>query len=784
VKRPVPDSAGLAAAEAADRYIAQGDRAEAEGRLRDACACYRRAVEAAPAYGKAWLNFGVALEATGDWDGALGAYEQALRIDPENPHANYNLGKLAYMRGTLARAAELLRRALRYKAHFPEAQVVLASVYEAQGALDAAAAALEKALELRPDWPGALLNYGTLLQKLDRSSDAERALLRAAELDPAGTDAWLLMGNAFAEQERLDDAMRCYRRASEIDDQLPEVHHNLGNALARSGRWDEALACYHRAVALDRDFADACIGIGNALKQKSRTHEAIEWYRRALALKPDSAEAHCNLGAALRDEDRFPDYLQHFERALALSPDSADVRWLHALCQIPAVYEREDDPASLRQAFARKLEELDAWFDSSRLAAGVRAVGNQQPFYLAYQEENNRALIRRHGELCIRIMNDWFHKQGFPALRSPDADETIRVGIVSRHFHDHPVWRAIVRGWVQQLDKDRFSVYGFYIGAQSDAETRIAASCTTRFEQGDRGLRQWVSSILGYRPHVLLYPEVGMDALTLKLASLRLAPVQAAAWGHPDTTGLATVDYYLSAEDLEPPEAQQHYTERLLLLPRLGCCFAREQVKAVVPDLERFGVSRDAPLLLCPGTPFKYAPQNDRVLVEIARRLGRCTLVFFSYNVANMSARLRGRLDAGFSDAGLRMQDHVVFVPWQSRPEFYGWLQRADVFLDTIGFSGFNTAMQAIDCGTPIVAREGRFLRGRLASGILKRMGLGELVARSEEDYIALAVRLASDAEFRAQVRSRIEAVRPVVFEDSRPIRALEDFLAEASARQ
>ena len=115
---------------------------------------------------------------------------------------------------------------------------------------------------------------------------------------------------------------------------------------------------------------------------------------------------------------------------------------------------------------------------------------------------------------------------------------------------------------------------------------------------------------------------------------------------------------------------------------------------------------------------------------------------------------------------------------------FYGLLRHADAFLDTIGFSGFNTALQAVECGLPVVTREGRFLRGRLASGILKRMGLTELVAQSDEDYVALAVRLARDTDYREQVRNRVAESRHMLFEDIEPIRALEDFLLQVTGQR
>ena len=101
-----------------------------------------------------------------------------------------------------------------------------------------------------------------------------------------------------------------------------------------------------------------------------------------------------------------------------------------------------------------------------------------------------------------------------------------------------------------------------------------------------------------------------MAPMTTKLACLRLAPTQVAAWGHPETTGLPTIDYYLSADDFEPPDAQANYREKIVALPHLGCTYGRQNVSGVVPDLEMLDVAQDAPLLLCPGTPFKYAPRE------------------------------------------------------------------------------------------------------------------------------------------------------------------------------
>jgi predicted O-linked N-acetylglucosamine transferase (SPINDLY family) len=172
-------------------------------------------------------------------------------------------------------------------------------------------------------------------------------------------------------------------------------------------------------------------------------------------------------------------------------------------------------------------------------------------------------------------------------------------------------------------------------------------------------------------------------------------------------------------------------------------------------------------------------PAHDWVYAEIARRLGSGRFVFFLQQ-PQWAGILEERLRAAFSAVGLDASAHLVFLNWLPRPRFYGLMRRADVFLDTIGFSGFNTAMQAVECGLPIATRRGRFMRGRLAAAILDRMGMGELVSRTDEEYVQLAVHLARDLPYRQRVRQELLQRQQLLFDDLEPIRALERFLIDA----
>jgi protein O-GlcNAc transferase len=765
----------------ADRLIDAGNQAEREGRYGQACERYRAAVNAAPLYCRAHLNLGIGLEASGDVEGALQAYERARALDPADPYVNYNFGKLLASHGARERAAGLLRAALQAKPAFTDAHVVLGDLYETLGDLPAATAELEAALATQPQHVGALLNYAGILKKQGRIAQAAGCYEKITALQPEFAEAHWNLGNCVADEGRLEDAIGHFRRALALNPDLVEAKHSLCMITYEQGRQDEAVACLRGLIARHPRFANALLSLGKILGSQRQLDEAENSLRRAIALDPELAEAHLHLGHLHRARDQTSAALRCYQKTLSMDAENVEARWSMVMAQLPAVCETDAAFLEARRAFSRHLDELDRWAGEARLAASVTAVASPPPFYLAYHEENNRELLQRYGSLCSRIMASWHSRQ--PSIDPTRAQRSgmIRVGVVSAHFQNHSVWNALAKGWFQQMDRTRFALEAFYLGTEFDQETHLTQSLAAHFEHGNPNLRSWVRAIAQRQPDVLIYPEIGMDSMTTKLASLRLAPVQIASWGHPETSGLPTIDYYVSADGLETPHAVDHYTERLVLLPNLGCCYSSRRIIPAPAELAGLDSDPSIPMLVCPGTPFKYAPRHDPVFAEIAARLGRCRFIFFTYRVPELSNKLRDRLREVFREREMDADEFISFVPWQTPAQFRGLLQRAHVFLDSIGFSGFNTAMEAVECGLPIVTREGRFLRGRFASGILKRIGLQELVAHDEDAYVDLAVRICRDSAYREQLRKRIEAQRSMLFDDPAPVRALEDLLARVA---
>jgi len=650
------------------------------------------------------------------------------------------------------------------------------------GRLELAAAAYAEVLRGAPDYAEASRLLGLVALQSGNPEGAIELFKRALSLEPSSAWTHNNLGIAYQIQGNLQAALDSFRKAVVLDPEIGDSHNRLGVILHLAGRYGDALASYQRALALNANDAEVHLNIGNAHFSERRFDEAESSYRRAQRANPRLAQVYSNLGNVLQTQGDAQAAVASFAEALACKPDFVEARWAQAMSTLPLVYGNGESPDAARAEFARSLGDLEHWFDANPDVDGQNAVGRMQPFILAYQEKDNRALLSQYGDLCARLMQDWWRRCGPAAPGAPPpGNGKIRVGIVSAHVGDHSVWNAIGKGWCQHLDRDRFSLHVFHLGMERDAETEYVRANAAHFEQAGQGLRGWVEAILRQRVDVLIYPEVGMDPMTLKLACLRLARVQAASWGHPETTGLPTIDYYISAQDMEPANADTNYRERLVMLPHLGCCYRPLVLPDVEVDFSALGIASDVPSLLCPGTAFKYPPYYDATLVAIARGIGRCQFVFCMDRDTRLAAKLQRRLERSFSEAGLNPHAHLVFIPWQPRPVFRRLLERADVYLDTIGFSGFNTVMQAIECALPVVTLEGKFLRGRFGSGILRRIGLDECVAMSVDDYIGKAVRLGSNAGARQELREKIIESRRVLFNDLAPVRALETFLDEVA---
>jgi protein O-GlcNAc transferase len=663
-------------------------------------------------------------------------YDEILGRDPHHADALHLLGVLAHQTGHQDTAVTFIGRAIAQNARVPAFHNNLGNALKAQGRLDKADASYQRALSLNPDYFEAHYNRGLVRQAQGRLEEAIACYREVLAYKPNHAEALNNLGNALQAQGKLDEALAAYGQALRHKPAFADAHNNLGNVLRAQGHAQAAIASYGEALAHQPTHAEALHNLGILHLQEGRLEEAADALQRALAQRPDYAAAHCNLGIVLTEQGNAA-AAACFRRALDLDPDFAEAALGLATATVPVLAATAAQSMATVENFSRALDELTGW-DQAHPGRLGKAVGSHQPFYLAYRPTHLGAVLTRYGDLVSTAAAAHWRPRSI-GRQAPGA--RARLAIVSGQVRQHPVWDVILRGIVAHLDRERFEIILYHTDALKDEETEWARNRVDRFVQGPKPVNRWLDEINEDRPDILLYPELGMDPAAGALAALRLARLQVACWGHPITTGLPTIDIYLSGELLEGPEAQHHYRETLVRLPGTGVCTdssalrcERWDAPARSTDMVRFAICQQ---------PMKFDPADDYLLARIAEKADRCEFWLTSpLKLQWATARLQTRLAAVFRDAGL--DPNILRVaPWMPREQFLGFLDEMDVFLDCPAFSGYTTAWQAVHRGIPLVTLEGEFLRQRLAAGLLRQTGITEGIVDSREAYVETAVRFA-----------------------------------------
>ena len=705
-------------------------------------------------------------------------YGQILQSDPHHADALHLLGVLALQSGRHDTATTLIGKAIAENALVPAFHNNLANALKAQGRLDDADESYRRALALNPDYLEAHYNRALLLQAQGRLDQAVESYSKVLAHKPDHAEAHNNLGNALQAQGKLDQALAAYSQALRHRPDFADAHSNAGNVLRALGNADAAIASYAHALTHQANHPEALHNLSIVLLEQGKLDEAAAASRHALTLRPGYAAAHCGLGNALTELGNAEAAAAGFRRALELDPDLAEAALGLATAAIPVFAETAAESQAAAVTFGRALDELTEWDRAHRGCLG-KAVGSHQPFYLAYRPADVGTLLARYGELLSAAAASYWCPRPI-GRRDPDARS--RLVIISGQVRHHPVWDVILRGIVAHMDRQRFEVFLYHTGALTDEETDWARSRVDRFVQGPKPIRAWLDEIGNDRPDILLYPEVGMDPVSCTLAALRLAPVQAASWGHPITTGLPTIDIYLSGDLIEGPQAEDHYREKLVRLPGTGVCTVLSGLRAQPweapmrpADVVRFAVCQQ---------PIKFDPADDDLLVRIAKEVGACEFWLASPLKHQWAAsRLKNRLSIAFRNAGLDPDAHLRVVPWLPREQFLGFLDQMDVFLDCPAFSGYTTAWQALHRGLPMVTLEGEFLRQRLAAGLLRQIGITDGIVDSSEEYVKTAARFAQrcrEPGARASRRASISAAAAKTDGNLDAVRSIEQALIAA----
>ena len=731
------------------------------------------------------------LLAAGDVGGARREAQAVLRANADRRDrcsAHLLLADCSRRAGDGASALTHARSAVSGAPDDPVAHYALAELLEAAGDKAGAAASLREAVRLNPRFAAAWSYFGILVGEAGDTAGAEQAFATTVQLDPQRATAWNNLGNAQRTLGRLEDAATSFARALALRPDYPLAAANLATAQRDLGEYEAAEATARAALARRQPgqvpYRPLVVVLAGLLRERGAFEESAQLYLQAIQAAPDQsagewislARVVSELGDPVRARDAYA-------RSRAVDPrDLRSALGMHLT--LPIVYDSAEAVSAARTAYAeglatlrRELDTLVAPLSEVEVLDGFRWTN----FFLAYQGRDDRALQASYAEL-MALAIDKRAPQWHAPLPTRPKRQRLRVGFASAFFHEGTCGRYFSR-WITDLDRERFEVYAYHLFAGFDAVANMIQERADGFRiyGGSRARPSIVANdIRADELDVLIYPELGMDVTSFALAALRLAPRQYAAWGHPVTTGHATIDGYFSCEAMEPEDGAAQYTEKLVLLPGLGTHYAKP---AVPLDAERarFNLPTDRQLLLCPQSTFKIHPDNDELFAHVLEANRGAKLVLFAGRHPVITDQYMRRLTRAFERHGLPIRERAIVLPPLPHQDFLRVNKVCDAMLDTLHWSGGNTSLDALACGLPIVTLPGAHMRGRQSLGMLSLLGVPELVARDHDDYVAIASRLVTDSAWRDNLSARIVAAHDKLFDVPDAIVRLQQVLLEGT---
>jgi len=607
--------------------------------------------------------------------------------------------------GRLAEGEALCRDVLQRAPDFVDALHLLGVIACQDGRFEPAVECLGRAISLDPQNASHYSNYGTALQALGRLDEAIAAHQTATRLVPGAADVHYNLANALRDAGRLEAAVGAYRAALSLQGGDAEARSNLGSVLNMLGQHGKAAEECCEAMRHDAGFLPAYNNLAIALQGQGLPESATEVCRRVLAMSPDFAEAHHTLGSALKDGGQMDEAIAAFRRAVALRPDDAR---MHSTL----IYALHFQPDYHAGAIAT---EAACW-------------------------NERHAVPQRH-----RIR---------PHDNDRNPDRRLKIGYVSPDFRDHVVGRSLEPVF-RERDRDGFEVFCYSGVVQPDGMTERLRSHVDHWRAvaglSDVGLAEQIR-------------EDGIDILvdlTLHMAGNRLralackpAPVQLSFAGYPGSAGVEDIPYHLSDRYLEPPEMGGQYAfDEAIRLESFWCYDPIEGGPAVntLPGLEAGAVTFG-----CLNNFCKVNPGVLELWGQVLNRVPRSRLLLLSPAGGHRQAVL-DRLNRQGVDV-----KRVEFVEWQPRAQYLACHHRMDIALDTFPYNGHTTSLDAMWMGVPVVTLAGQVPVARGTLSILTNLGLGELVAESEADFVRVAEGLANDlprlTELRRTLRARMEA--------------------------
>ncbi len=675
-------------------------------------------------------NKGRELAKTGDLQAALKHYKQAVLHDKSHARAWNNMANIAKRLGDFKESINYYERSL--KAH-----------------------------KTSNTW----VNLGNTFLELGNTTQSTFCYQQALKLEPTHIHASVYLGASLIEQGLLDQAFKHISDALKQHVNHPGLLITLGNLYIVGGRAADAVDVLTRGLSvIQNPTMDFILTLSSAYSNNSEPDKALALLKKFQPKYTDSETLNLALGRQYKSMGYAAKAQSCFSIVSKMRPKDllAGLRYLSFFPSvIPSIQ-------AIKLYRTRLSKALDVALNQQwRLNIDELAVSGCEPsFNLSFQGKNDLVLKRKYGELFSKNLP----KFGQPKF----GKERPHIGAFVTSGHEGIFLKSVL----PMLNRFSYRELKATVVCPKSSLNALQKQANTEaieFLPMVNGLTNNITNIRRAGFDLMYYHEVGSDSLNYFLPFMRMAPIQCTTWGIQVTSGIPTMDYYLSSTWMEPEQAQQHYSEKLVLLDTLLKYQSRPKNMQKVNTREELGLSEHMRLYVCLQHLGKLHPHFDSALAGILRDDPNGSIVLVEWPTPEDARQLWNRFHKKHPD----LSNRIVILPHLQQQDYYALIQCSDILLDPFYSSGVNCTYDALAFNKVVITWPGEFQRGRFTLGCYQRLGILDAVASSPDDYIKKAISLGTDPVAREALEQRLAERSEILFTDTHIAPELENTLLQ-----
>jgi protein O-GlcNAc transferase len=640
---------------------------------------------------------------TGNLQQAENICKNLLKNHPDNAEALYLLGIIYFQRGDYDSAINYIQRTLKFNNN-ADAYHILGLSFQQKRQLDKAIRYYRKAVQLNPYCSEAFFNLGLIFHDRGQVDDAIANYERYLQLNPGDAEIFLNIGHALQLKGDVDKAIVYYQKALHIKPNYIEAYNNLGTIFQTLEQFDEAISCYQKTIQFKEDYAEGYYNLGNVLKKQGKLLKALDYYRLALQRDSNSAKTYNNLGILMKDLGKLNEAEDCFKRALEITSNCPSY-YSNYLCLL-----------------------------------------NYMPQY------GSKAIFSEHLKFATH-----YAEQSVPVdsklMNKHIANRKLKIGYISPDFKNHPV-ANFIEPVLAEHDRNLFEIFGYSsFSIQDEVTERLRHYMDHWMCIADMSDEKAAELIRKDRIDILVDLAGHTAHNRILLFARKPAPIQVTWIGYPATTGLSTIDYKIVDNYTDPPgTTEQFYSEELMRIPESFLCYLPDKETPDIGGLPALALGR-----ITFGTSNNFSKVTPEVIALWARILKKVPdskliikgKIFFDKNVCPYVLDL-------FKEENISYE-RIELLSWRLlKKEHLDIYNRIDIGLDTFPYNGTTTTCEALWMGVPVITLAGETHASRVGMSILSNVGIPEFIAKSPDEYVEIAAKLAEDLDRLQSLRERL----------------------------